>query len=516
MAGQSTNESPARAPLFDYVTRIDPALSTFGWKIVGLAHLAMVLPIAAAFLPRSAPVRGEWIGALVVLVVAIAGSNIVFFGRMVHSEGYRSPPIGVVIVELIAATVAAAILTYAVGGDVGTFRPMIFVPTLLAAMIGSRWVIVVLWATATASVVLTEVAQVGSGQLSAIAVTYGLVWGLSAIMVHLLALAALHSDDQVLGLADLAGIAARANNLEEGIDEVLPVITAMAAAPRGEVYRVLADSDAPDGAYRFESITALHPGGQSDARGRERAEDAVTQSPTVAEIDEARARNGVAFRGGRALLLAEDAEGDVVAVVLEGMPPRPFDQLMTRFNLERIAMQLDVLVNRSRYVARLENLGRTDGLTGLANRRSLFDHLEAACAAATRRSEPLAVVMTDLDHFKTFNDSFGHLAGDDLLRGFASNVRERLRSVDFVARYGGEEFVLVFPDTTAEGAHVVLDKLHRRLRDLPELHGVTFSGGIAIWDGVEGIDALIGRADRAMYDAKAAGRDRTILDRAAG
>jgi diguanylate cyclase (GGDEF)-like protein len=224
----------------------------------------------------------------------------------------------------------------------------------------------------------------------------------------------------------------------------------------------------------------------------------------------------VAFTPRGALLIADSGDGEALAIVLEDLDQPMYDRLMTQFNLQRMVSQVGVLVNRIRYIARLEDLGRTDGLTGLPNRRALEDHLEQAHLAARRRGEQLSVVMIDLDNFKIFNDSFGHLAGDDLLRSYAARLRSRLRSTDFVARYGGEEFLVVLPGTDADGAERAFAELHRTFRHADDLSGVTFSAGVAAWDGAESTDELISRADRALYAAKAGGRDRTVVDTADG
>ncbi|HET8930823.1 MAG TPA: GGDEF domain-containing protein [Acidimicrobiales bacterium] len=492
---RSGTTSPPR-PAFGYVTNIDPALSTFGWKIVGLAHLAMLLPLLGAFFPRDASTRWPYVIAVNIVGLAIITANLVWFIRMVRSGGYRSPPPLWVLAEVVVVTITAATLSYAIGGTTGTYRPLVFVPLLLIAMIGDRWMIVVTWLTAVVSV---ATAAVASGAIdhgvTAFIFSYGVVWGIAAIMVHLLALSALHSDHQVFGLAEVAGIAAEANSLVEGTDRLLPVMADWAGAARAGAYRVFID-DAGSGS--LEPLSQWPP-------------DTIVQQPTTETLADAHANRGVVLTDSGALLVAESDDGEALAIVLEALTQPSYDRLMTQFNLERMVLQVGVLVNRSRYVARLEDLGRTDGLTGLPNRRALEDQLEQAHAAARRRCEPLSVVMIDLDYFKTFNDSFGHLAGDDLLRNYATRLRARLRSADFVARYGGEEFCAVLPATDAEGAERVIAELHDAFRRADDVCDMTFSAGVAVWDGVESIDDLIGRADRALYVAKAAGRDRTIV-----
>jgi diguanylate cyclase len=154
---------------------------------------------------------------------------------------------------------------------------------------------------------------------------------------------------------------------------------------------------------------------------------------------------------------------------------------------------------------RLRELVRVDDLTGVPNRRALAAELPAAIEHARRVGGPLTVAVLDLDHFKWFNDDYGHQAGDRLLRGAAAAWTGQLRLVDRLARYGGEEFVVIFPETPAEEAAAILD----RLREVTPA-GQTFSAGTATWDGFETSEELIARADRALYRAKAAGRDRTV------
>ncbi len=487
----------APRPFFDYVTSIDPTLSTFGWKIVGLAHLAMILPILGAFFPRDAPTKWSYVVAVAVVGVILTASNAVWFVRMIRSGGYQSPPALWLLFEVVVVTIAAATLSYAIGGATSMYRPLVFVPLLLVAMVGDRWMIAVAWATATLSVAVVAVASdVIEEGIAAFLLSYGVVWGIAAIMVHLLALSALHSDRQVAGLAEVAGIAARANTLLEGTEKLLPVVGEWAGAARAVAYRVVLE----DGRWSTPELLARWPDGAS-----------VTP-PRPAELQAAHADRGVTFTADGALVVAAADGGEGLAIVLEELAQPAYDRLMTQFNLQRMVLQVGVLVNRSRYIARLEELGRTDGLTGLPNRRALEDHLEQAHLAAARRGSPLSVVMIDLDNFKEFNDSFGHLAGDDLLRSYATGLRARVRSSDFVARYGGEEFFVVLPDTDGGGARRVVEEIQRRFRRAEDLSGVTFSAGVAAWDGAESIEDLVGRADRALYVAKAAGRDRTIVD----
>lgn len=153
----------------------------------------------------------------------------------------------------------------------------------------------------------------------------------------------------------------------------------------------------------------------------------------------------------------------------------------------------------------LRELARVDELTGLPNRRTWSSDIAEAVDRARRDGLPLSVAMIDLDHFKRFNDEFGHPAGDRLLKGAAAAWQEELRAVDRMARYGGEEFVLLFDGSNADQATEVLT----RLQAVTPL-GQTFSGGVATWDSDETSEALVARADVALYAAKIGGRDRVV------
>lgn len=161
-----------------------------------------------------------------------------------------------------------------------------------------------------------------------------------------------------------------------------------------------------------------------------------------------------------------------------------------------------------------------DHLTGLLNRRAFFDAAELELQRWERSPRPLALVMVDADHFKQVNDSYGHAAGDAVLRHLAAGMCATFRAMDLIARMGGEEFVVLLPDTTAEGAQSVAARLCRRIASQHvdvegQQIGYTVSAGVATMDpGVAGIEGLLKRADEALYRAKAAGRNRVALWRA--
>ena len=174
---------------------------------------------------------------------------------------------------------------------------------------------------------------------------------------------------------------------------------------------------------------------------------------------------------------------------------------------------------------RLQNLAIRDGLTGLFNRRYFLEALKTELSRSQRHGHVFSVLFIDLDHFKNYNDTFGHPAGDEVLRTIAELLTKNNRGATIVARYGGEEFILLLPETPKSGAQTFADRLRKcveqhpfhRENAQPSRH-MTLSIGVSTYpeDGADG-NALISRADEALYRAKEAGRNRVeTADPAAG
>jgi diguanylate cyclase (GGDEF)-like protein/PAS domain S-box-containing protein len=170
---------------------------------------------------------------------------------------------------------------------------------------------------------------------------------------------------------------------------------------------------------------------------------------------------------------------------------------------------------------RLEELARMDGLTGITNRRAFDEALDAEFRRSVRKGTPLSLLLIDVDHFKAFNDTYGHPEGDDCLKTLAKVLTRVLnRPGDLAARYGGEEFASILPDTNAEGAMTIARSILAAVQDLAIPHvgsgtGIaTVSIGVATFagDSASGsVDALVQEADDALYAAKAAGRNRVVM-----
>ncbi len=165
---------------------------------------------------------------------------------------------------------------------------------------------------------------------------------------------------------------------------------------------------------------------------------------------------------------------------------------------------------------RLRRQSRSDRLTGLPNRGWFDERILAELSRARRYREPVALAMLDIDHFKLFNDTYGHAAGDFALRAVAGAIQGAVRLSDMVVRYGGEEFVVLLPGMDGPAAVERVEAIRRQVEALPialprrpeEIH-ITISGGVAVYgaDGVE-VEELLDRADTRLFEAKAAGRNR--------
>jgi diguanylate cyclase len=167
-----------------------------------------------------------------------------------------------------------------------------------------------------------------------------------------------------------------------------------------------------------------------------------------------------------------------------------------------------------------EQHSNTDALTGLANRRSLDAFLRAEQITAMEAGTPLSILLIDIDHFKQFNDGFGHQVGDQVIRLVAKVVQENVRECDLAARYGGEELMAILPGAALDTCFEVAERIRRRICEArltrrttgEEISSVTVSIGVAQFRMAESADGMIDRCDRALYQAKRAGRNRTIKE----
>jgi two-component system, cell cycle response regulator len=224
------------------------------------------------------------------------------------------------------------------------------------------------------------------------------------------------------------------------------------------------------------------------------------------------------LRGIQALKILPLKSGDRVLGTLVAASRRrgAFEDDVVRM-LEVIALQAAQSLQRAQLFAEVERMAVTDGLTGLHNHRHLQNLLDQRLALAQRYGKPLSLLLCDIDHFKVVNDTYGHPVGDAVLRGVAKLLSAQARAVDLVARYGGEEFALVLPETDAPAARALAERIRAAvaaasLRTALGPVNVTLSLGVATFpDVAENKQALIDRADQALYAAKHAGRNRLVV-----
>ncbi|MCC6890758.1 MAG: PleD family two-component system response regulator [Hyphomicrobiales bacterium] len=200
------------------------------------------------------------------------------------------------------------------------------------------------------------------------------------------------------------------------------------------------------------------------------------------------------------------------------------DYLTRPIDKNELVARVRTQIRKKRYTERLRDnvqlsieMAITDGLTGLYNRRYMETHVGALVEQASARTKPLAVLVLDIDYFKSINDSYGHDAGDEVLREFALRIKKSIRGIDLACRYGGEEFVVVMPETDMAVATLVAERLRRRIACEPFAiqQGtcnieVTISIGIAALNRNETAAMVFKRADQALYRAKRDGRNRVV------
>lgn len=206
------------------------------------------------------------------------------------------------------------------------------------------------------------------------------------------------------------------------------------------------------------------------------------------------------------IILPLIADCEVLGVLYLYLAPGTVIEEKHKSTLSAIGNLLGIAINNSRLYEKTKELSLCDPLTGLANRRMMYIELDRAMAKARRYGTPFSLIMMDLDYFKRYNDTHGHIEGDRLLVDYASVLSASTRETDLGVRYGGEEFLVLLPDTDGKAAVEAAERIRKAVEQRCK---VTVSLGVASWDaGVMNREDIIDMADEALYRAKCNGRNR--------
>ena len=214
--------------------------------------------------------------------------------------------------------------------------------------------------------------------------------------------------------------------------------------------------------------------------------------------------------------------------IARGLEIGAHDYIVRPVDKNELKARLNTQIRRFRFQEKLKanyevslSMALTDSLTGLFNRRYLNVHLEKLLQKSGEERKPIAVLMFDIDHFKSVNDTHGHSIGDEILKGFSNRIKGRLRSFDILARTGGEEFVAVLVDVPQERACYISERLRRSVAEDPfpasveegELYITTSIGAIYVGTEVMSVDEALSKVDKQLYEAKETGRNKVVFEK---
>ncbi|HLN16718.1 MAG TPA: GGDEF domain-containing protein [Acidimicrobiales bacterium] len=446
--------------------------------------LPVSLIVAFAYRPgvRSWPALWTSVGLAAVLLARMAYDAHQL--RQGHLETFRP---GLLLLEVVMATAAYGALAVAVGFHNGVFLLVACTPFLLTSIVGGQLMMDLAWLALVTTLAIATGLQLPALDTAFITGVFAAVFAVIGVMIDLTVRGIRYSADVNQALAE---VASHASNLREWPQGLAPIAQKLAFAMNVDRYAVI--TRAPHGRPERDLIWPNPEWADWTVLG-DLPERALSSGHTVTEGE---LYAVPALSSGAGLVM-------VVPTHVHGVPVDTNPAVTA-------AALLATMRDRALVVAGLVDLANSDALTGVANRRKLFEVLPQELVRAGP-GKPLSVVMIDLDHFKQYNDRFGHTAGDQLLRLFAERVTARLRGQDLVARFGGEEFVLVLPDTDIDSATLLVEAVRSLGAGAdPDGNRVTFSAGIAAWDGAESVDDLVLRADTSLYAAKFHGRDRVM------
>ena len=472
-----------------------------------LRLLPFAVPAVLAFVTIGLPPAGDWSGyglaagaALFGLVVA---SIVLVPWGWLPAWAQAGPPLAYVLV--------VAVLRHAEGGATTGFYVLFLLPVFWLALYGTRAELIAA-ITLIAAALIVPLASVGAPDYPVWEWRHTALWIVVAPVVGF-------TVQRLVGeVRERAAVLGAVSDVSGELAD--------AADPRSSICRAAARVSSADVAVLFEpegkdrlTSTAMFgvDGPQLSFRSGQEPSGAVVAFTSGSPFFVADAPGHpalsprfVGITGARSALYHPvrrrgEAIG-VLALVWRTRVARASPRTTEAIDL--LASEAAVAIERADLLARLDGLAHTDELTGLPNRRAWNEELPRASARAERDGRPLSIAMLDLDSFKSFNDAHGHQDGDRLLKEAAAAWRAELREGDVLARYGGEEFAVALHHCALGEARDIVERMRSATPG-----GVTCSAGVASSDGSEDPADLVARADRALYEAKAAGRDRTVAGR---
>jgi diguanylate cyclase (GGDEF)-like protein len=493
----------------------------------------------AGLLARAAPFLGAMWLALVIyplpphggdsraLVPAVVLNGLILVAALMVPWS-RLPPFAQIAPPL-AYLIVIALLREADGGSTSAYGALFILPVFWLALYGSRKQLAV-GIAGVAAVFLLPLVLIGAPEYPSSEWTRAMVWICVAPIIGFTV------QSLVLELRERAEEnQKRAEELQVSQEETRKLVVSMAAVTEAtrELARttdstvareVICSAACTITGARFAKLMERSPDGELVMTANYGLQGAPTL--TVSLADEASGAGSVFI--SRKPLFVEDARGndrisqrvvqatgavsmhfepvlrkeEAVAVLVVGWDRQMDGTGRIAASMRMLAAETAMALERSDLLARLEEVARTDDLTGLLNRRGWEEQLPRELARARRNSDPLCVAMLDLDFFKNYNDQRGHQAGDRLLKQSAAAWVSELRASDTLARYGGEEFSVALPGCTLVNAKDIVERLRAAMPG-----DQTVSAGVACWNGRESAEELVGRADAALYEAKRMGRD---------
>ena len=495
----------------------------------------------SGLLRRAAPFVGAMWLALVLFPLSRGGDpdvfvpavalNVIILLAVLIVPWRRLGPTAAVLPPL-AYLLVIALLREADGGGSSAYGALLMLPIFWLALYGSPQQLAVGFA-GLAAVFVVPAVLVGAPAYPPSEWTRALVWLCVAPIIGF-TVQSLVRDQRRRAEENLR----RAEELEVSQEETRKLVVSMAAVT--EATRELARTTDSTLARKIICTAACTVTGARFAKLMERSPDGDVVMTTnhgldsgpplaIAPGDEASGAGSVFV--SKKPLFVEDARGDdrisqrivmatgavsmyfepvlrneeAVAVLVVGWD-REVDGLnRIAASMRMLAAETAMTLERSDLLARLEEVARTDDLTGLLNRRGWEEKLPRQLAQSRRNGDPLCVAMLDLDFFKNYNDQSGHQAGDRHLKQSAAAWVRELRHSDILARYGGEEFSVALPGCRLENARDIVERLREVMPG-----DQTVSAGLVCWNGRETAEELVGRADAALYEAKRMGRDRLV------